>query len=297
LLLAFKLFLVVVGVDVAWVQEVLARELRPTVSVSASAAGPAKTEIDERKLAIRYLEKIFQLPFWLRRLSSEGEGGGSYGRFVRTLLSRNLTASAEHFDGAGSAAEPGQRSDADRDPQGGSTGSGGAGGAGSAASSAESDVRENHWKSSDDSGLDEALATVQLTKDEVDFLASEAIGNLSGQEPRTVKRFSNIYRIIRARLAGADRSRFLGESGGPPDYPVVSVLIAVETGQPLEVAEALYAKFSSSAGNEPIGEDLDAGVFAAFKEAQRIRNGAVITRNNCFYWARMVRRYSFNKYI
>ena len=90
LLLAFNLFVVVVGVDVAWVQEALVHELRPTLNVPTSTTRRAKSKIDERKLAIRYLEKIFQLPFWLRRLTTEGADGGSYGRFIRTLLSRNL---------------------------------------------------------------------------------------------------------------------------------------------------------------------------------------------------------------
>ena len=54
---------------------------------------------------------------------------------------------------------------------------------------------------------------------------------LSGQEPRTVKRFVNIYRIVRARLTAAERSSFLGERGQLPDYPLVAILIAIETGQ------------------------------------------------------------------
>ena len=83
LLLAFNLFVVVVGVDVAWVQEALVHELRPTLNVPTSTTRRAKSKIDERKLAIRYLEKIFQLPFWLRRLTTEGADGGSYGRFIQ----------------------------------------------------------------------------------------------------------------------------------------------------------------------------------------------------------------------
>jgi hypothetical protein len=292
LLLAFKLFVVVVGVDVNWVQDVLARELRAAPNVPTSAVSRAETEIDERKLAIRYLEKIFQLPFWLRRLSSEGEGGGSYGRFVRALLSQNLTEPSQPPVDTRSVGESGQRSESDRHSSDDPAGAGAVGGAGSTPSSGKMD-----GENSLDSGLDEALATVQLTKDEVNFLASKAIGNLSGREPRTVKRFANIYRIIRARLTSAERSLFLGDTDTPPDYPLVSVLIAVETGQSLEVAEAFYAKLSSLTGNEPLGDDLDANLSAAFKEAQQIRKGAVITQSKCFYWARMVRRYSFNKYI
>jgi hypothetical protein len=284
LLLAFKLFVVVVGVDVAWVREALARELRSTPNALSPADDREKTDIAERKLAIRYLEKIFQLPFWLRRLSSEGEGGGSYGRFVRTLLSKNLTTSEQPFTEAGSAAKADKGSEAD-DEHKGATGD-----SKSSASLADSHVATSR----NDTGLDEALATVQLIKEEVDFLASAVIGDLSGQEPRTVKRFANIYRIIRARLSAEERDRFLGNSGVPPEYPVVSILIAIETEQSIEISDVFYERLSSPTGNELVDEGLDPGILAAFREAQRVRNGAAITRNDCFYWARVVRRYSFN---
>jgi hypothetical protein len=291
LLLAFKLFVVVVGVDVAWVREALARELRSTPNAPSSADDQEKTDIAERKLAIRYLEKIFQLPFWLRRLSSEGNDGGSYGRFVRSLLSRNLAARTPAFTEAGSAARTDRGTHADGERKGP------AGGSRSPVTLVDVHGAKSRPEGGDDSGLDEALATVQLTKEEVDFLASAVIGNLSGQEPRTVKRFANIYRIVRARLTAEERGRFLGKSGVPPEYPLVSILIAVETGQPLEVAEGFYAELSSQAGNGPIGEGLDPSILAAFREAQLLRNGAAITRNDCSYWARAVRRYSFNKYV
>jgi hypothetical protein len=280
LLLAFKLFVVVVGVDVAWVQEVLASELPSTQGPRAQG---------EAMLASRYLEKIFQLPFWLRGLSSEGEGGGSYGRFVRSLLSPNLIPPSRHL-GDGGLTESGQTPDADSGLVGGHTP---VDNGKIAKPSEDVNAEESRPKTSDDPVIDEAVRMVQLTKGEVDFLASEAIGNLSGREPRTVKRFVNIYRIIRARLDNLDRSLFLGDSATPPDYPVVALLIAIEAGQ---VAHDFYDELSSVVRNEPIGKGLDPRICAALKEAQRIRNGQAITREKCLYWAKTVQRYSFNKY-
>lgn len=69
LLLAFRLFVVVVGVDVDWVEHALSKEF--------PSASPAHNQ-HQNSLAIRYLEKIFQLPFWLQRLSTHGSDGGSY---------------------------------------------------------------------------------------------------------------------------------------------------------------------------------------------------------------------------
>jgi hypothetical protein len=286
LLLAFRLFVVVVGVDVVWMREVLAQELRPKLGL---APADDATQVDkDEKLAIRYLEKIFQLPFWLRRLSSDGKDGGSYGRFVRALLAQNLADSSGRTDeqpvmatggdgGRGGGPRP---ADAATDPPQTVSVEGGRGGAGSGA----------------DVLLAEAIETVRLTKSEVDFLACEAIGNVSGREPRTVKRFTNIYRIIRAGVAGQDRGRFLGEANAPPDFPVVSVLIAMETGQPLEGVRAFYEKLKTQAGKGPIGTGLDPNIAAAFAAAEKFRGGAAVTRDDCTYWARVVRRYSFNMY-
>lgn len=290
LLLAFKLFVVVVGVDVAWVQEALAHELRPTLNRAVSTNEGKKSEIDERKLAIRYLEKIFQLPFWLRRLSTEGKDGGSYGRFIRALLARNLMArgpgplrtTADPSENSGSGGD--QHEETVR--------------ANNNRPTAPSNVsaQEDLQQPTNDTGLEEALATVQLTTGEVDFLASEAVGNLSGREPRTVKRFVNIYRIIRARLTPDQRNLFLGGGGTPADYPLVAILIAVETGQTMEIADQFYSKLADSSQDGPIVGDSNPGISAAIREAQKIRGGADISRRDCAPWAQLVRRYSFNKY-
>jgi KAP family P-loop domain len=290
LLLAFKLFVVVVGVDVGWVQEVLANELRPKFAIAPSPDGRKQIDIDERKLAVRYLEKIFQLPFWLRRLSFEGEDGGSYARFVRALLAQNLADPAGRSDGstdrrddAGPAADAERHAGPhtpDAPPEG--------------TPAAKADRAQHGADGNSDAPLAEVIETVRLTKSEVDCLASKAIGNLSGREPRAVKRFTNIYRIIRAGLSARDRSLFLGEGHGRPDFPVVAILIALETGQPLEVADAFYAEIAAGEGR--IGTDIDPSIAAALEAAQGVR-GAAITTHDCIYWARVVRRYSFNKYI
>lgn len=292
LLLAFELFVVVVGVDVTWIEEALAHELRPALrGLHMTRKEKEQAEREARKLATRYLEKIFQLPFWVRRLSSEGPGGGSYASYVRGMLQRNLQTEG---DPQLNLAEPHRTTSNEREQNlrsGGSASRGMKDQVVPAAKGPQNEVRA----SLDDDGFGEALATVKLTAAEVEFLAGEAIGRLAGREPRTVKRFINIYRIIRARLDAAQRTAFLGSEGRPPVYPIVAVLVAAETGQGLEIAQSLHRVIENHAG--PLPSDLlEASLQPAWAAALDQRNGAEIIASECRPWSLLVQRYSFNRY-
>ena len=269
LLLAFELFVVVVGVDVAWIEESLARELRPAVLNGIDSG----QRIDERKLAIRYMEKIFQLPFWLRRLTPAGTDGGSYGRFVRSLVARNIAA-------------PEARKSAQRD-------------SGEPAKPIEPQVDAIAPSAVEDpfppDTIETALAMISLTDAEIGFLTSSAIGAIAGTEPRTVKRFINIYRIIRARLNPVERQAFLGETA---EFPIAIILAAVETGQPLEVAEAFHRRVRALKTGKPVEAiaGIPGGIASAFIAARKLRNGKPAGAKDCARWAETIRRYSFNPY-
>jgi hypothetical protein len=71
LLLAFELFVVVVGVDMRWIEGALQTQF-PSVPNGDAAS---------HKRAVDYLEKIFQIPFWLRPLTTEGEKGDAGGTY------------------------------------------------------------------------------------------------------------------------------------------------------------------------------------------------------------------------
>jgi hypothetical protein len=270
LLLAFELFVVVVGVDVRWIEDALANQSggRPFNSETTGT----EIELDRRKRAIAYLEKIFQIPFWLRPLSTQGDNGGTYGDYIRGLLKSNIHTGDEPAAGAKK----------DAPPPGSEIGA----------------------LSSHPAALDEALATVKLTPDEVEFLASPEIGRLAPKSPRGVKRLINVYRIVRARMTTAElQDLVLGVDGKPPTYPIAVLLAAVETGQPVEVADSLYKGLRDahdehkdglvdSTGGFQVGPELQ----EAFRAVQRIRKGAPISVRECVKTARVVRRYSFNLY-
>ena len=224
LLLAFELFVVVVGVDVRWVQSSMARlfandseggsgakameHLAAAFAAKGDfdkAAGAIRQSIDETELehrqrAISYLEKIFQVPFWLRKLASE-QDNNVYGRYVDALLAVNRKADE--------APQP------PPDLVGAKRGKGN-----------EPLVVEPMRPLGEGSDL----APVLLTEDEIGLLGSPEIGQLAGTSPRAVKRLINIYRLYRARLQGTHLDRFVGHGGVEPDYPIIATILAIETG-------------------------------------------------------------------
>jgi KAP family P-loop domain len=181
LLLAFELFVVVVGVDVRWIKGALSGHFNDH-SGAANEAAPATD----------YLEKIFQIPFWLRPLSTDSarKGQSTHAAYVRELI---------HGPGDAAVQEP---------PQSEQT--------------------------------REALNSVRLEDDEVNFLCSRQIGALAGKSPRAVKRLINVYRILRAHRAGETLEEFLGRGNGPAQYRLLALVLAVEVGQPNLVADGLY---------------------------------------------------------
>jgi hypothetical protein len=224
LLLAFELFVVVVGVDVRWVQSSMARlfasdseggsgakameHLAAAFAAKGDfemAAGAIKQSIDETQLehrqrAISYLEKIFQVPFWLRKLTSE-QGNNVYGRYVDALLAVN------------------RKADEAPQPPPGPVGAG----RGKGNEPLMVEPMRPLGEGSD-------LAPVLLTEDEIGLLGSPELGQLAGTSPRAVKRLINIYRLYRARLQGANLDRFVGHAGIEPDYPIIATILAIETG-------------------------------------------------------------------
>jgi hypothetical protein len=310
LLLAFELFVVVVGVDVRWIEGAVAKHFE---------ADTAKVDDAEqrRKRAIDYLEKIFQIPFWLERLNTEsraGQTGGSYAAYVQELLKDNERAAPgpnifKSVPPSGEALKEFSRFAAGEDPaQLEST---------DAASAADTPAAEEE----DEFGaVSAALASLKLDRAEIDFLASPEIGAVASKSPRAVKRLINIYRIVRARLSGQELEEFLGRSGTPPHYPIAALLAAIETGQPVELAEALYPALAllppdarlnftwitlERLGPDKTTEAIDAllpikeafpTLGTALAAVDRLCGEKGASVGAYIQMARLVRRYSFNRF-
>ncbi len=296
LLLAFELFVVVVGVDVTRVQGALARALAPR-----EARG---MDQDERTgLAAAYLEKIFQVAFWLAPLAADDPDGGSFGRYLRDLAGPPRRAApapdAETSPPDISLAAPAGDSVGTPPDKGGIDG--------------PPDAAESEQEEADAEDAVQAtrrsLATIQLTVDEIGFLASPAIAAVAASTPRGVKRLLNVYRLVRSRLSSEGVSILGDDRDSHPAYPIIAFMVAVETGQPVEVADKMFTGLKAldpqdsldqhfrNAGSPglPIAEAYDAspGLRVAMEAVLEMR-ARDLKASDILKVARVARRFSFN---
>lgn len=204
LLLQFRLFVVVVAVDARWLESALRQFYHGQLGRDGQA-GPGD-----------YLEKIFQVPFWLPRLSEFGEFDG----LARTLMPESLVEEPKAAPASPVAALPEGTEDVFAlDP-------------------------DEALQPGDDVPVESRAAAVErvtLTPAEVEVL--RALMPLAATGPRGAKRFVNLYRLARARRTGEELRRFLGEDGEEPG-----------SGHPWFIALALllacYARFDRATMQE-----------------------------------------------
>lgn len=190
LLLAFPLFVVVVAVDARWLESSLREHY---TQLRANAAVPTD-----------YLEKVFQVPFWVRPL-----GADIRRQMARGLLTPNLASSVPATgDGEGAVTET-DLSDADL-PEFTRV----------VESFGVMDQAERPW-----------LQAAKLTVTGPELRLIEDVSGLIGATPRAVKRFINVYLLLKS----VGRSR-----GWPmPEQGQVAVLLAIAIGLPSLADELL----------------------------------------------------------
>ena len=142
------------------------------------------------------------------------------------------------------------------------------------------------------------MRTLQLTRGEEDFLACPAIAALAAPDPRGVKRLVNVYKIVRSRLSETDDAIILGTDGRAPAYPLIALCAAIETGQPLEIADAFYGGLKASAKDVTLPPAVSAtsAIQSAVAAATTERGGRAVSPEETLAVARVVRRYSFNRF-
>jgi len=117
LLLAFPLFVVVVGVDARWVSRALLRGYRGLLHWRDEGRnGRAERELGRLASPQDYLEKIFQIPLWLRPINEAGRSS-----LIHGLLASSVVAPPAEVKGEGSSEDE----DRDRDDENGDEGGGG----------------------------------------------------------------------------------------------------------------------------------------------------------------------------
>ena len=185
LLLAFDLFVVVVAVDARWLSHALSSEL--------AALKPSVT--GERQPSPRdYLEKIFQLPFWVQPMLPDGRRA-----LIRGLLEGSVKVDADSGDQHQEEGDPLQVGKPEEDAV---------------------DVMLTR-RSAD---IRVRAQQLSLHPDELAFL--ESLAPLLGDTPRRVKRFINAVQLLMAMPSPQDAGV------GPPGRFVVAFAAAVHAGLP-----------------------------------------------------------------
>jgi hypothetical protein len=207
LLLALPLFIVVVGVDPAWLQRSLRHQYR-----ELSLSREPESDPYLQTMPTQYLEKIFQIP-----LTLPGMGPDAYGRLIASLAPTTDAPAAP----PSTPTTPSRRAASPESPGG-----------------TRAPTRALLEVQVGSAAHGQGEHTIDLTRDEVAF--AQQLGGLV-DTPRGAKRLMNIYRLIRATQHVGSRSRFLGADGEPGEYYAVLSLLAVAAGFPTLADRVLVA--------------------------------------------------------
>jgi KAP-like P-loop domain-containing protein len=200
LLLAFELFVVVVAVDSRWLSHALTKHFEALVVDRAN--GQEATPDD-------YLEKIFQIPFWIQPL-----GESAKRNIIQGLLRGHLTSVA----GQGGEERGGDKPTVGKE---------------------EREVLKTLDPASAPPTLE--AAALSITADELRFL--DTLAALLGTTPRSTKRFVNLYQLARI-IYRLDPNAYVATQ--PPDYALLAFVLALGEGLPklgpIVLKEALKAE-------------------------------------------------------
>jgi hypothetical protein len=201
LLLAFELFVVVVGVDIRWVQQALKKRYPKQLTGIGGIASP-----------MDYLEKVFQIPFWLPAMEEEG-GATLLAAAIGPVAPRRPAPRRQEQSVQPGAPVSGPLPVAPPSPGG---------------------TVPLSQQTSSTTVTAEAL---QITPGE--FNKIRELAGAIGISPRRAKRFANLYRILKASLSVTERADFVlrdGEAGG---FRAAMILLAMTTGAPHAAAIVL----------------------------------------------------------
>jgi hypothetical protein len=250
LLLAFELFVVVVGVDVRWAARSLAQKYPKHLEAGVYESG-GRHDAEEGASSLDYLEKIFQIPFWVPGMEEQA--------------SRNLIAAlAPPVRQTGPAQARERPASETRQSQ---------------APSAPSPQKETQTPAA--GGAPPVIEPVKveslvLEPGERTFLLS--LSGAVGKSPRRLKRFVNTYRILKASIDALARETFVTDQGVSGEYRAAMALLALVTGAPRTALEVMA--FLSGCSDEDSVEVLEKSLLGltAFAEEQYAQEALVAYR-------------------
>lgn len=316
LLLAYPLFVVVVGVDARWLLHSLSKKFAqfengPTESKTADGQWASTPQ--------HYLEKIFQIPFALRPMNSQGFEG-----LVGSLLQASPPTQARESVGQAPSPQPSSQPSKEREQKYGlptktapsvtyirpgpvyangetlhsiltRVGALPLDGSGRPGSSSETpgEVFEE---------VDEQALVIQPW--EVEFAKQLHRFILS---PRAAKRFTNIYRILKARVPHRDLATYEGSMFEPGEFRVPMLLLAILTNNPQLASKwfpllMLKASRSSEEANGIMTNQSEFDEFSTEKNAfneivlkiTEVERDRFVTGSLLRQWIPIVSRFSFD---
>jgi KAP-like P-loop domain-containing protein len=209
LLLAFRLFVVVVAVDARWLTSSLKEHFR-------QLDGPDATPED-------YLEKIFQVPFRIQPLRRQVRE-----QMLRGLLTPSLTSGGERFTRVARGEDNGPP-ETDKEEF-------------------EAVVASFATAAGGRQALSDAI---DLTITSAELAQAQDVAELIGSTPRAVKRFANVYLLVKS--IGAGRGWELPENGQ------LVILLAIAIGLP-RLADVLFPRLTKPGtltGAVPTPSEMD----------------------------------------
>jgi len=239
LLLAFPLFVVVVGVDSRWITRSLRQNYEWLGENNGEMSNGDKKEVAEDRDDDRdgrtgatphdYLEKIFQIPFWLRSMNDDAcveflDGltkeatdrvpQVAHKEEPQTSVVDPLSPLLEKVAVAQTPAPASVPEPVDAVVEQPTQ---------SVAAFVTATEENGHEQ------IDLAPQSLTFTTFEVDYM--KQLVPLIGRSPRAVKRFLNCYRLIKVGLTPAEFKDFV-EEGKSTSYKAVMILLGVITGAP-----------------------------------------------------------------
>jgi septal ring factor EnvC (AmiA/AmiB activator) len=277
LLLAFPLFVVVVGVDPRW----LLHSLEKSFSAFHVQAGENGREWITTPQ--NYLEKIFQVPFSLRPMEEAG-----FGRLMNRLLPETAAAEPVRPRGVSVAAAASAAGDASAQPLAPSK------------TPQRPPARIERTEEPEPAQSMLNLESLRIHSWEAAF-ARRLYPFIAS--PRAAKRFTNIYRLLKAPLQVDELPAFEGTATVPGDFRAVMVLLAILNGFPAaapRVFAGLLAQRETDLTPAALFRDVDA-LGIAGEEAERfshcmgplLRDGMPGSLEPFVKWAPRVARFSF----
>jgi hypothetical protein len=216
LLLAFPLFVVVVAVDARWVSDSLRAHYDKVLANSAESAD--EVGFGRHASPHDYLEKIFQIPFWLTPIGNDGRH-----QMIRGLvkparqLTKQLPGMPSPMPTPASQSKTTEQKDAKQTPP-----------KPNKVKAKQTPVTPPDAGSAHPPELNPQ--SLQITEPEFNFM--HALSPLLGRSPRALKRFVNVYLLIKSGLRPREDAGFLVELKTATRYKIVMFLLAVATGMP-----------------------------------------------------------------